>query len=119
MKFRYLGDVYSIPRKTFDFCIARNLLRKLFAEASTTNPCHERQTFFILSTYDPDFRWFCASSKNPRYYKRFNDTVKHLAIPNLTKNQCKFLTSITKEQEDFRDAIKIAKEAVKTIYEIS
>ncbi|AUG85390.1 hypothetical protein FDJ20_gp112 [Vibrio phage Thalassa] len=119
MKFRYLGDVYSIPKKTYEFCIARNLLRKLFAEAIPDNPSHERKTFFILSTYDPDFRWFSASSKNPRYYRRFNDTVKHLAIPNLTSNQCKFLDSITKDLTDFRQAIKLSKEAVKTIYEIS
>lgn len=94
-------------------------MRKLFAEATTDNPCHERQTFFILTVYDPDFRWFCASSKNPKYYKRFNNVAKHLAIPNLTRNQCRFLTSITEDLEDFRVAIKVAREAVKTIYEIS
>ncbi|QKN85624.1 hypothetical protein DIREPILLOW8_204 [Vibrio phage Direpillow8] len=119
MKFRYLGDVYTIPRKSYDFYISRNMIRALLAKAIADNPCHERKTFFILTTYDPDFRWFSASSKNPRYYTRFNDTRKHLAIPNLTKNQCKYLDKITKSEEDFRTAIAIAKEAIKTIYEIS
>lgn len=120
MQFKYLGETYEIPRKSFDFCVSRNLLRKLFSEAIPKNPTDQtRVAFFILSTEDPEFRWFCAYSKNKKYYKRFNNTTKHKVIQNLTIQQCKYLDKLTKKCCTFQEAIKLSKEAVESIYEIS
>lgn len=119
MKFKYLGDTYTTERKTFDFCMKRNLLRRLLASSIPDSTQKGRKSFFILSIDDPEFRWFCAYSTNPKYYKKFQHAYKHLEIKNLTTSQCKFLEKITKGLEDFRDAIKLSKEAVETIYEIS
>lgn len=116
MKFNYLGETYEVSRSTYNFCTQRNLVNRLFASTSMGK---RENFFFILSIEDPDFRWFCAHSKNPKYYTRFNNATKHKVIPNLTKQQCRFLDKLTRNCSTFQDAIKLAKEAVETIIEIS
>ncbi|AUG85185.1 hypothetical protein FDJ19_gp113 [Vibrio phage Ceto] len=117
MKFKYLGDTYTIPESTYNFCKQRNLVRKLFSDAIPTNPDYSAKRYHlqIVSYYEDsdDLRWCVIYSQNKNYYKRFTDTVRHFSIPNLTKKQCQYLKTKLEKLPDFRQAITLAKEEIK------
>ncbi|AJF40780.1 hypothetical protein AVV29_gp012 [Vibrio phage phi 3] len=116
-KFRYLGGLYEVPKLEFESCIKRNTINRLFA---LTNMGKRDHYFFILTTEENgELRWFSTYSKNPKYYKTFNKTVKHLVVKELTKEQAKFLHKSVQSFSDFRQAIAYTKEAIKTILEIA
>lgn len=113
VKFMYLGETYEVDRKVYLNCVEKSLVNRLF---SFTSMGKRDNYFFIMSDDD---RWFCAHSTKPKYYKKFQDASKHLAIGNLTKEQCRYLEKLTRSCSDFRHAITVTRQAVETIVEIS
>lgn len=113
VKFKYLGVTYTVDKQTYDSCINKGTPRRLFSIANSNDPHPHNQYFHIMSSSDG---FFCAHSKDkkPKYRG-----VKHKTYKNLSKTQCKYLKTLALECQDFRGAIKITKEAIESIFEIS
>lgn len=118
MEFKYLGDVYSIPKSEYDFCRHRNLTRRLFSLAVPKQPITDRKLYhwWLYSYLGQDLEFDSCFSTNKEYPKRFNQIhnfATHLHYKNLTARQCKFLTTLTKNVHSTAEAKAIIEDAIK------
>jgi hypothetical protein len=111
-KFTYLGQHYEVADEFAD----PSKPRRMLSAALNLNYQTKREYYFTI--YHTEEGFYTCYSKLKSYWKRYA-THKHLQKGKFSKQECDYLTNLTRDAQDFRQAIALVNETLKTMYEIA